>query len=202
MIRALRTEHTLDLTAHLVKHLRRENPEPEHGRHNRDQWTRWPLPDAPQSDWDLEDEVEVMIECQFAKKRCDTERNLDLDGEELEDYVETLTRLITPILMQFVERILVLVEGHTFPRPPSLQDRINPLDWRDLANILASPTASGLIDGRLVERYVERMERMLGCVERESVRRAIERRDMFDRQIACKRDRDNRLMSLLFERSP
>ncbi|KAJ3565990.1 hypothetical protein NP233_g7280 [Leucocoprinus birnbaumii] len=146
LIRALRTEHTLDLTAHLVKHLRHEDPKPEHGHHSRDQWARWPIPDAPQPDWDLEDEIGVLIKCQFLNKRPDAEHT-DMDDEE-EDYVDTLARQLTPILMQFVERVLVLAEGHTFPRPPSLQDRINPLNWRDLANILASPAASGLIDGR------------------------------------------------------
>jgi hypothetical protein len=147
-IRALRTEYTLDLTAHLITHLRHEDPKPELrvGRHGRDQWTRWPLPDAPQSDWDLEDEIGVMVRQQFAKKRSSSGK-LDLDEVE-EDYADDLTRHLTPILIQFLEKILVIVEEHMFPRPPSLQDKINPLNWHDLANILASPAVGGLISGR------------------------------------------------------
>lgn len=156
LLRALRTENTLDLAAHLTEHLH-EDTRPDDQLHGRDQWTRWPLPDAPLSIWDLEDEIGVILRRQLSGKR-GLEKGSDLDSAE-EDYVGELVSYLTPVLVNFVEKILVLVEAHTFPRPPSLQDRINPLNWRDLANILASPEAKNLIDARYV-----------GCSLRQTVR--------------------------------
>lgn len=146
LIRALRTGHTLDLTTHILEYL--------HGDaramgelHSRDQWTRWPLPDAAPSEWKLEDEIAVIIRHQFVKKRGGVEKDVNLDDSE-ERYVGHLVRYLTPILVNFLERILVIVEDHTFPRSSSMQNRINPLNWSDLANILASPAAGNLVDGR------------------------------------------------------
>ncbi|KAF9452123.1 hypothetical protein P691DRAFT_268621 [Macrolepiota fuliginosa MF-IS2] len=201
LVRALKTEHTLDLAAHLLEHFHEET-KPTAQLHNRDQWTRWPLPDAPLADWDLEDEIRAIVRHWLLEKR-DLEKNLDLDDAE-EDYVEDLVDHLMPILLNFLERILTLVHAHVFPRPPCLQDRINPLNWRDLANILASPAAEDLVDAQMLKSYVDRMEALLGSENRElqepCPRRAIDRRDMLDQRRTRRQDLYNCLMFSLFSR--
>ena len=113
----------------------------------RDHWTRWPLMlhDVLKPEWTLEDEVAVLAS-QVLKARsvpysgssedCFDEESQDdlivLDTEIDDDdpdpafFVPSLTYIIN----NFLSTILAELASHTPPRPPSMQNRIEPLNWR------------------------------------------------------------------------
>ena len=125
-------------------------------KRKRDQWTRWPLllDDLPIPEWNLEDEVAV-IASQVMKSRLtptfpvfegpleqdDPSRTDFVLNRELEEddpdhpfYVPYLTAFTASLL----STIFSLLAKHTFARPASMQNRIEPLNWRSVIDILVN----------------------------------------------------------------
>lgn len=146
---------------------------------NRDQWTRWPIPvkDVPRPDWSLQDEIATIVKHVLAttklkssspsperdddrdddpsdrplKREQNSDIELQTDSEDEGDaYYQTLAETITPVIQNKLETLFALIAAHTIARPDSMQNRIEPYDWRDLINILGSPGAAHLVD----ETYV------------------------------------------------
>jgi len=134
-----------------------------------------PKKDVPFPDWSLQDEIESIIKyVLFSHQESDTpsfdegsngyddnensndepsvnaeqEQSLaDFDCEDQEDvYVHGLAETITPIIQNKLESLFGLISAHTIARSDSMQNRIEPFDWRDLVNILGSPAARHLVD--------------------------------------------------------
>lgn len=144
-------------------HRKPERSESPHWR-KRDQWTRWPIPakDVPPPDWSLQDEVETLIKQVLAsvepepdstmavKPEEDADIEHDSDSDDEDAYMQDLAELVTPVVENYLESVFALTCAHTIARPDSMQNRIEPFDWRDLVNILGSPAAAHLVD----ETYV------------------------------------------------
>ena len=75
----------------------------------------------------------------------------NFDYEDQEDaYAHSLAEMMTPVIQNKFESLFGLISAHTIARSDSMQNRIEPFDWRDLINILGSPAARHLVD----EAYV------------------------------------------------
>ena len=161
LLRALRTRDAMDLTANITKPspftLPPQSEPVVNQKQNRDQWTRWPLllEDVPIPEWTLEDEVAV-IASQVMKSRStptpplfegplehdDSSHTSDdvMDSELDEDdpdhpfYVPHLTSITTSLL----STIFSLLAQHTPARPASMQNRIEPLNWRSVIDTLVN----------------------------------------------------------------
>jgi len=71
----------------------------------------------------------------------------DFDYEDQEDtYSHSLAEMMTPVIQNKFESLFSLISAHTIARSDSMQNRIEPFDWRDLINILGSPAAGHLVD--------------------------------------------------------
>ncbi|TFK31598.1 hypothetical protein BDQ12DRAFT_739912 [Crucibulum laeve] len=175
---------------------RSSKPQPQ-----RDAWTRWPLlaDDVHVPEWGLEDEIAHMA-AQTLKLRphpplpaflsrggsssnedSDSAADLsDLDPDPDPDapsYIPHLTALLSTRLSS----LLALLAQHTPARPPSMQNRIEPLTWRSVVDILASASGGyfssvndsggsstmldgvdGLCDEKMLKNIISRMERVYG----------------------------------------
>ncbi|KDR77349.1 hypothetical protein GALMADRAFT_443338 [Galerina marginata CBS 339.88] len=130
----------------------------------RDHWTRWPLPlnDVLVPEWTLEDEVAV-IASQIMKSRpplafpvpshglddSDDEdgsedeeervvpvRDIELDSDDPDPpyYVPYLTSTVA----NYLSTIFAVLASHTPARPASMQNRIEPLNWRAVIDVVVS----------------------------------------------------------------
>jgi len=66
--------------------------------------------------------------------------------DERDMYVHGLVESMTPVIQCKLESLFALISAHTIARSDSMQNRIEPFDWRDLLNILGSPAARHLVD--------------------------------------------------------
>ncbi len=95
-----------------------------------DIWTKWPLlpEDLPQLQWGLEDEISVIVS-QLQKVH---QQGNEEDDDEDREFLPHLHLSTSNCL----EAILGTVAAHTPLRPDSLQNRLNPIDWRFVLNVL------------------------------------------------------------------
>jgi hypothetical protein len=140
----------------------------------RDTWTRWPLPvgDVIAPEWNLEDEVTLLAaqalkrnppiplpvfpedgdppaEQRQANQNKDDDA-LDLDGDEDDvdppSYIPYLVSSATECLAY----ILDIMATHTPARAPSLQNRIEPINWQSVLNALAARGNTRFMDAQYV----------------------------------------------------
>jgi len=140
--------------------------------HKRDTWTRWPLlsEDVHVPEWGLEDEIGLLashaIKChpppstsnpQLGIHPCPDshppEPDIEVESDGYSDsdppsYLPALTLQVSNHLSQ----ILALLVAHTFPREKSLQNRIEPIGWETVLDVLGSE--SGLVDDKSVSMYI------------------------------------------------
>lgn len=138
---------------------------PQHRR--RDHWTRWPLPlnDVLVPEWTLEDEIAV-IASKITKSRspiefpvpvADSEDDMDDDGEG-EGYIEEdgaihvldmdpdsddpdppyYVPYLSSVIANYLSVIFGILASHTPARPASMQNRIEPLNWRAVLDVVVS----------------------------------------------------------------
>ena len=122
----------------------------------RDHWTRWPLMlhDVLEPEWTLEDEVAVLAS-QLLKARSipfsENPGDCPSDEESQNDLVVLDTKIddddpdpafyvpyLTYIIANFLSTVLAELASHTPPRPPSMQNRIEPLNWRAVIDAVVS----------------------------------------------------------------
>ncbi|KAJ7151437.1 hypothetical protein C8R43DRAFT_489091 [Mycena crocata] len=99
----------------------------------------------------------------------DDEEDADVDDEE--DDAPSFLPHVTQSASNFLSSILALLAHHTPPRVQSLQNRLNPLDWQNVVNILAAcdlPT----VDATMINTVKTRMEAIYGPFESDAVERA------------------------------
>ena len=153
----------MDLTTHLTKpspfslHELLDDPQAKTPKkvtpqQKRDQWTRWPLllEDVPIPEWTLEDEVAVIASrVMKARPTPAFEGPREHDDPSYTDYVMS-TELeeddpdypfyvpyLTSTIASFLSTIFSLLAKHTPARPASLQNRIEPLNWRSVIDVIA-----------------------------------------------------------------
>ncbi|KAK0194508.1 hypothetical protein F5146DRAFT_439502 [Armillaria mellea] len=95
-----------------------------------DIWTKWPLlpEDIPQLQWGLEDEISVIVS-QLQKMRQQGNEDDDDEGRQFLPHLRLSTS-------NCLEAILGTIAAHTPLRPDSMQNRLNPIDWRFVLNVL------------------------------------------------------------------
>ncbi|KAG7442897.1 uncharacterized protein BT62DRAFT_363007 [Guyanagaster necrorhizus] len=130
-----------------------------------DIWTKWPLlpEDLIRPQWGLEDEISVM-----ASQR---QKQNQPESDEEEDDKEYLPHLHLST-SNCLEAILASVVAHTPLRADSMQNRLNPIDWRFVLNVLVSQK---VVHPEVIERAEMRLRSMYdasGTVSLHASRRA------------------------------
>lgn len=134
----------------------------------RDHWTRWPLllKDVLLPEWTLQDEVAVIVS-QLVKSRQplvfpvpnvspDCHGMETAGGDEYEDEDDRLIHVmdmevesddpdppfyvpyLTSIIAKYLATIFSILASHTPARPASMQNRIEPLNWRAVVDVVVS----------------------------------------------------------------
>jgi hypothetical protein len=173
LLRALKTNATLDLTAHLSQPLTPNAPEhdvieqpvllekskkrrrsgsslslspstgTEKKKKAKDTWTRWPLlqGDVYIPEWELADEVHALAkECLIYSSEdssgSGTSPNTVPDDEEKSpsSHVASLTETIDELLSQ----TFTLLAAHRPSAASDRVDRLSPMDWQTVLNVLAA----------------------------------------------------------------
>lgn len=116
-----------------------------------DIWTKWPLllEDLPQLQWGLDDEISVILS-QLQKVH---QQENDEDDDEDTEFLPHL-HLSTS---NYLEAILGTIAAHTPLRPDSLQNRLNPIDWRFILNVLVDQK---IVHPKVIERAEARLRAM------------------------------------------
>jgi hypothetical protein len=134
----------------------------------RDQWTRWPLPleDVPIPEWTLDDEVAV-IASRVVKSRPTPafpvfEGPLEHDDPSHTDYAREVEEedddpdhpfyvpYLTSVTASLLSTIFSLLAKHTPPRSASMQNRIEPLNWHSVIDVLVNSDDSGYANPKYV----------------------------------------------------
>ncbi|KAK7042448.1 hypothetical protein R3P38DRAFT_3309742 [Favolaschia claudopus] len=126
-------------------------------------WTLWPLlaKDLSVPEWGLQDEIDAIV------RQCSqnnyTSAAADDDGD-LEEVGEAPTWLphLTVSASTFLSSLFALLAHHTPARPQSAQDRLNPINWKMVLDILGS---CGHVDAELLSNVRRRMEAIYGPYE-------------------------------------
>ncbi|KAJ7481521.1 hypothetical protein FB451DRAFT_1443846 [Mycena latifolia] len=201
LLRALRTNDTLDLTKHITKPrdpgLGRSSPsearaadeqpdeeqpgeeqpeeeKPKPKRRKRDTWTRWPLlvNDVHVPEWGLEDEIEALMRFCLRNNPHPVFQESD-DAEEAVDKPASLPYL-TQSASDFLSSILALIAHHTPERPQSMQNRLNPIGWQTVLEILGC-CGNSTIDAEMISNVKTRMEAISGPYESHAAARVTTR---------------------------
>lgn len=162
LLRALRTNDTLDLSSQLIRAAVDSPQTPEDddahdspstppveasvpnqvSRKPKDVWTRWPLPiqDVPIPEWTLQDEVERLAN-RFLQPPNEAHGGTEDDAEELIDPVAI--KHLTLETTEYLSLLFATIAAHVPMVEGSMQNRLKPLNWE---NILAIVGATGVID--------------------------------------------------------
>lgn len=150
----------------------------------RDKWTRWPLllNDLHKPPWSFQDEIAIIAlqalklfpPPAFSKEPLPSEDNssdevpsqddddsddqhedldMDVDDPDRQSYLKHVAMSAST----FLSNVLMLLSSNTPPRPPSMQNRIEPLDWRSVLEIVSVYGDNNVVD----ERYVSLLSLLL-----------------------------------------
>ncbi|KAJ6463909.1 hypothetical protein C8R45DRAFT_1220030 [Mycena sanguinolenta] len=151
---------------------REEKQKPQERVRKRDTWTRWPLlvTDLRVPEWGLEDEIEALVRQCLRNNPHPTDE--DDEGETGEDVAPEDAPMWLPHLTQsasaFLSSLFALLAHHTPARPQSMQDRLNPLDWKMVLDIVAS---CGNVDSTVINNVKTRMEAIYGPYDSPAIAR-------------------------------
>lgn len=151
LLRALRTRDALDVTKHLTRSEISLSDDAQTGK-PRDHWTRWPLMsnDVLEPEWTLEDEVAVIAS--HVLRTLPPRPASPTPSEEPEDDIVVLDMQpedddpdhahyipsLTCIISNYLSIILSQLASLTPPRPASMQNRVEPLNWRAVIDAVVS----------------------------------------------------------------
>ncbi|KAF7319472.1 hypothetical protein HMN09_00285900 [Mycena chlorophos] len=138
----------------------------------RDGWTRWPLlvRDTIVPTFGLEEEIAVLARQCLRLQNADSLPNsneADPDPDE-EDGDESFMSAVASSASAFLSSTLALLAHHTPARPQSMQDRLNPLKWQDVLEIVA---ACGDADATMMSNVKTRLEAIYGVSETNAIDR-------------------------------
>lgn len=159
LLRALRTNDTLDLSSQLI-HAAGSSPASEddgphgpslaepsgsntHSRKPKENWTRWPLliQDVPIPEWTLQDEVE-----RLANRFLQPPSNPNEETEDAEEPIDSAAiKHLTLETTEYLSQVFAAIAAHVPMVEGSMQNRFKPFNWE---NILAIIGATGITDPR------------------------------------------------------
>lgn len=129
----------------------------------RDTWTRWPLllNDVAIPEWSLEDEIGILVADSLkryprpplpAMESADLDDHTSNNDDGLEDGDPDQSYLphVTSIVSNHLSTILALLVAHTPNRPHGQQNRIEPMDWRAVLDVLCSCGDPSVADQKCV----------------------------------------------------
>ncbi|KAJ6588355.1 hypothetical protein B0H19DRAFT_1248027 [Mycena capillaripes] len=167
-----------------------EPPKRIHNRkRKRDTWTRWPLlvTDLEVPQWGLNDEIEALV--RLCLRDSSHPRDEDVDPEESPACLPHLTQSASA----FLSSTLALLAHHTPARTQSLQDRLNPLGWQTVLDVVAS---CGDVDATMLNNVKTRMEAIYGPYESPGTARLEIRAAVKARTAAAFEQADDAMLSL------
>ncbi|KAF8875220.1 hypothetical protein CPB84DRAFT_1829212 [Gymnopilus junonius] len=153
----------------------------------RDHWTRWPLPlpDVLIPEWSLEDEIAVVAS--QVLKSCPSptfpvspmEDDMEDEEDEEDDEDRTIrgrdlafesddpdypyyVPYLTSVVANFLSVVLAALASQTPARPASMQNRIEPLNWRAVIDVVLSCGVPEFANSKVVENVIKRMETIYG----------------------------------------
>jgi len=126
------------------------SPSPESTK--RDIWSRWPLlmNDVPRPEWSIEDETRHLVEA--------ISRNPPLPAaiqpeNEDQDNISSFVPNLTNIVSNYLSSIFALLAAHTPNRPPGQQNRVQPMGWRAVLDVLCSSANPDVADPKCISNF-------------------------------------------------
>lgn len=160
LLRALRTTDTLDLASQLTKPpdslasnpLKGKGKGKSRAKQDQDNWTRWPLlkGDFAAPEFTFEDEVKALAAEALLNEQREHWPTPPLNAEEEEEAEElpkSSLEALTLASSTHLTHILGALAVHIPPTEKSMQNRIKPIGWRGVLDILA---VSGFADPKSV----------------------------------------------------
>ena len=133
-----------------VRHSRSASPTSESAK--RDIWTRWPLlmSDVPRPSWSIEDEMSHLVEDIFKKRpRPLLPAVIQLENED-RDNIPSLVPNLTNIVSNYLSSVFALLAAHTPNRSSGQQNRIQPMGWRTVLDVLCSSANPDIADPKCI----------------------------------------------------
>ncbi|KAJ7216653.1 hypothetical protein GGX14DRAFT_696376 [Mycena pura] len=165
-----------------------KSTDPPKPKPTRDTWTRWPLlaADVHVPEWGLDDEIAALV------RQClqTTAADEDVDDAEPPSYLPHLTHSASA----FLSSVLALLAHHTPARPQSMQNRLNPINWKTVLDVVAS---CGDVDAATIASVQARMEVIYGPYESPAMSRLKARAAAKSRTAAALQEADDALMMLV-----
>ncbi|KAF8892909.1 hypothetical protein BD779DRAFT_1798316 [Infundibulicybe gibba] len=122
----------------------------------RDTWTRWPLlaGDVTIPEWGMSDEISHIVS-QILKHQSRSPEDEEIDSPAYMPYLADIGE-------HFLSRILALLAFNVPIRPQSMQNRLEPLDWRIVLDAAAATGDTSLANSRIIDNVKKRMETIYG----------------------------------------
>jgi hypothetical protein len=159
LLRALRTNDTLDLSSQLI-HATASSQTSEEGdvrgpsfaeasgsntnsRRSKQNWSRWPLliQDVPIPEWTLQDEVE-----RLANRFLQPPGDPNEESEDADEPIDPVAiKHLTLATTEYLSHLFTAIAAHVPMVGESMQNRLKPLNWE---NILAIIGATSIVDPR------------------------------------------------------
>ncbi|KAJ7164908.1 hypothetical protein C8R46DRAFT_300543 [Mycena filopes] len=152
-------------------------------------WTRWPLlaAEIPATEFTLDQELEALIrQCLLKHPRTDDDNLTPEDDADSPSYLPHITESVSTLLSS----VLALLAFHTTERAASMQNRMNPIGWHGVLDMVA---ACGVVDASEVRNVKARMEATYGAYDAPVVSR-LETRDVGRSRVAAALDNDEDLL--------
>ncbi|KAJ7028715.1 hypothetical protein C8F04DRAFT_51891 [Mycena alexandri] len=161
--RRKRLEESIPLTQVAGESAQEQPKNPE--KKQRDIWTRWPMlvTDIQLPEFALHQELETLMH-QCLRSTSDPS---DDDSIPEDDSASCLPHLAESA-SNLLSSVLALIAHHTPTRGQSLQDRLNPLGWHAVLDMVAS---CGLVDATEISNVKARMEAIYGPYDSPAVAR-------------------------------
>ncbi|KAI6043013.1 hypothetical protein EDC04DRAFT_2654087, partial [Pisolithus marmoratus] len=152
LIRALRTNRTLDLTTHLLQYAaqQRQSEGSKRGRRERHCGLDGPLIDLPVPEWRLDDEF---------KADSTAEGHRNVDDLETDDLHPSTAHLLVARIGALLAHVLNVLADLRPATTANMQSRLSPLTWEDVISALA---AHGVVDEAVISRANERLRTIYG----------------------------------------
>ncbi|KAF9037834.1 hypothetical protein BDZ89DRAFT_1061419 [Hymenopellis radicata] len=113
-------------------------------------WMKWPLllEDVSKPEWTLQEEISVMM----SKIQ---QQDDDGDDEDREEYLPHFALATS----NFLDSILAVIASYTQSRADSLQNRLNPIDWKYVLQVVGS---ENMMDPTVIQNAERRLQSMYG----------------------------------------
>ncbi|KAF8241020.1 hypothetical protein L208DRAFT_1373997 [Tricholoma matsutake] len=142
----------------------------------RDTWTRWPLlaNDVYIPEWSLQDEIGILAAnalklrphppLPIISSSDGSDDHDDNEGEDNEGDDDSLSYLpaLTNAASNYLSTILALLVPHTPNRAQSQQNRIEPIGWRAVLDMLSSCGDPSVANQKIINNVKTRMEALYG----------------------------------------